>query len=188
MNMANPSSKITLQETSVMGPALAVLDNKLYLGWTGTDTRLNTLLSTDGKNFGGKQTLSETSFQSPALIAFAGKLRLGWTGTDQRLNIAMVDGCGKVTLNETSAVGPAFAVAGNRLILGWTGTNGHLNWNSSSDGATFPAQSKVTSSETSSQAPALLAEPQANVLIYWTGTNAQLNFMVAEGAAVAKSA
>jgi hypothetical protein len=62
--------KVTLSDTSVRAPALAVMGGqRLALAWTGTDnpSHLNVMTSTDGRSFGGKVILGETSIDGPGL-------------------------------------------------------------------------------------------------------------------------
>ena len=94
-------------------------------------TRLNTLSSRDGEEFGGKRTWPARSLRqetetpaaarprprppdrvlSPALAWLGEDLHLGWTGTDRRLNVEPGPGQegeqGHEILDETSPHGPA---------------------------------------------------------------------------------
>ena len=142
---ASITSKVTLSETSVDGPALASIIPGLpndtttsVLGWTGTDAahHLNVETSSDGLHFGHKMTLHETSPFRPAvtLLTQTGPFSIAWTGTDANhsLNVEW-DVLGnhptKLTLfNENSFTAPALLQGesgpnNNLLFLAWTGTD-----------------------------------------------------------------
>jgi len=182
----NFGDKVTLEETSNAAPALVTaalvdlpLPGRLYLGWTGTDGRLNVMSSLDGVNFESKVTLEDTSNVAPVLKDFTGRLYIAWTGTDGRLNVmSSSDGVnfgGKVTLGETSFAAPALEVFSSRFNIAWTGTDGRLNIMSSLDGVNFG--DKATLAETSIAAPALsrFRSLVGGGYIAWTGTDKRLN-------------
>lgn len=135
----NFGSKITLGETSFTSPALAqefayrgVYSDMLFLAWTGTDRRLNSMVSLDGMAFGSKITVEEFSNAAPGLGSYSyGGLPLAWTGTDSRLNFVRYFGSsGKVTFNDTSIAAPALVTYYyDRYFIAWTGTDSehHLN-------------------------------------------------------------
>lgn len=170
--------KVTLGDTSPKSPALASLNNLLYIGWKGDgNDHLNVMCSADGHTFGGKFTSPETSPQAPALCAHNGMLFIGWKGDgNDHLNVARVSLSGtsvtgfsnKATLGDTSPVSPALASLNGRLYIAWKGDgNDNLNVMYSTDnGATFG--NKYTSPETSPQAPGLCVEG-GNLYITWKG-------------------
>jgi hypothetical protein len=87
--------KITFDETSNVGPSLAVFNNKLYLGWLGQDNLLNWMSSSDGQGFGNKVTSTEGSSVAPALAATNDYLYITWSGgggTDL-LNVMPIADC-----------------------------------------------------------------------------------------------
>jgi len=90
----NNSTHIT--SSSYPGPVLAVYNEQLHIVWTGGDTRLNVMTSTDGGrsfNPSTKQTLKNSSSTAPALAFFRGVPILAWSqfGKD-RLNILSASG------------------------------------------------------------------------------------------------
>jgi len=142
---ASITSKVTLPETSIDGPALASIlpaapteTTKSVLGWTGTDAahHLNVETSSDGLHFGNKRVLNETSPFHPAvtLLSQTGPVSIAWTGSDANhsLNVEW-DVLGnhptKLTLrDESSLAAPGLLQgesdpAGNVLFLAWTGVD-----------------------------------------------------------------
>jgi hypothetical protein len=133
------TSKITLPELSIDGPALYTSKPapgepgtglNAVIAWTGTDHRLNLLTSSDGTHYGNKLTLNETSFARPAVVGgWAGAIAIAWTGTDANhsLNV-MFDVRSahptKVTLrHENSMMAPSLEQGGGGVLLAWTGTD-----------------------------------------------------------------
>ena len=180
--VGNVVSQVILGESAVDGPALAASTTALYLGWTGTDQRLN--VSPNAVNFTGKTTLEERSLVGPAL-AFApiggGRLFMAWAGTDARLNVmSSLDARSfayKITLEERSSLTPSLTVAsigGGRLFLAWTGTDGRLNVMSSLDGVNFGY--KMVLEDRSNAGPTLCT---VGSLLYlgFTGTDGRLNLL-----------
>ncbi len=160
------------EERSHFGPAVAMFEAEIYVGWTGTDSHLNVVTG----QF--KTILGERSAFGPAIAEFGGRLYLAWTGTDEQRHLNVMsssDGVhfrNKITLGETSSGRPAIAEFGGRLYLAWTGTDEqrHLNLISSSDGVSF--SNKVTLSESASAGPAI-AEFGGRLYLAWTGTDEQ---------------
>lgn len=179
------TGKVTLGDTSPQNPALAALNNVLYIAWKGDGNDfLNVMGSPDAQHFTGKFTSRETSPVAPALCAHNGMLFIAWKGDgNDNLNVAQVNVAGpavsgfsnKVTLGDTSPRSPAIASFGGNLFLAWKG-DGNNNLNlmySSNNGATFG--NKYTSPETSVQGPCLCVEGN-NLFIGWKGAgNDNLN-------------
>ena len=69
------------------GPAPAAVGDEIGLAWTGTDRRLNLLITPD-RRLGALSVSDQTSSWGPALCTIDGQWVLGWTGTDHRPNIA----------------------------------------------------------------------------------------------------
>ena len=85
--------KILVPELSPGSPALASLNNRLYLAWRGDgNTHLSVMDSADnGITFGNKFISPETSPQAPALCAHNGNLFIGWKGDgNDTLSVAKV--------------------------------------------------------------------------------------------------
>jgi hypothetical protein len=148
------SHKITLNESSIDGPALAsILDNFegihfiTAIGWTGTDAlhHLNLIWSSDDPangvtHFARKVTLHETSFVRPAVVVTASGIGLtfiAWTGTDpaHTLNVMSIGTATgtvvrKVTLwGETSIGAPSLIEWKSGVALAWTGTDANHSLN-----------------------------------------------------------
>src|SRR4051812_47983668 len=70
--------KVSLSDTSLSPPALALFRDKVFITWRGLDNHLNVMSSWDGRNFLGKVTLQEISYSAPALAYFRGRLFIGW--------------------------------------------------------------------------------------------------------------
>jgi hypothetical protein len=130
-------AKVTLDETSEAGPALASHLGRLLLAWKGSgNDNLNIAISPDGGlSFVGKATLDEESECAPSLGMHDGRLFVAWKGSgNDNLNIARVvlfgntaGGFGieglenKVTLADTSEAAPAIASHGGLLVYAWQG-------------------------------------------------------------------
>jgi hypothetical protein len=194
------NNKVTLTDTSKVGPTLASFNGRLYLGWTGLDGHLNVESSANGMTFSNKVTLGETSLLtfgtqtqtlSPALASFDGKLYIAWTGNVTTLNVeSSTDGMtfsNKVTLpeTETSHAAPALTVENaashgqpTSLVLGFTSVGSELiNTQVSTDGRTFSG--KMTSTQTGFEGLALVSPSRGMLDVAWTSTTnlRQLNFM-----------
>jgi hypothetical protein len=179
--------KVTLEETTEAGPALASCEGRLFLAWKGAgNDNLNLTLSSDGSSFGGKHTFEDSSDRGPALAEHGGRLFMAWKGSgNENLNVARIQlwsdsqgGFGvegidqKVTLDDTTEQSPGLATAADRLLLAWKGAgNDQLNAIYSEDGGgSFVG--KVTYDDASDMGPALAA----GGAIGWKGSgNENLN-------------
>jgi hypothetical protein len=195
-------SSVTLEEKSSTGFALAAGGGQVMLAWTGSDYRLNTMWSTDGRTFGDKQTLrhrsSKTTYSgtsgpngssttkteplAPALAVLPGGRRfLAWTGTNGSVNVMAADadaGAGHAVLSQRSAHPPALAAWGNELAFAWTGTDRHINvsW---TEGGTVVERAQ-TLDQTSGHGPAL-APIGGEMALAWTGSDRRINVLVSQG-------
>lgn len=145
---------VIVPEKSSASCALASQGDWLCLAWTGTDTRLNTIWSQDGRHFTGKQRLDHRSYRtettstsanvstsgssssttqtvclSPGLAWASTGTCLAWTGTDRRLNLWNLHGgpSAHIILPEKSAYAPRVAATGPQISVAWTGTDRRLN-------------------------------------------------------------
>jgi hypothetical protein len=119
-------SKVTFGDTGMSG-ALAVLNDRLYFAWVGTDPQhlLNVMSSNDGVNFSNKCTLNEMSTAIRggyvSMTAGGGYLYMAWTGTDRRVNVLRsTDGVtwtNKVTFTEKG--NPSLTYGGGKVHLVW---------------------------------------------------------------------
>ena len=174
--------KIILIEKSNVSPVFTMINDLLYLGWTGTDGQLNIISSSDGITWNNKGTLSQTSKVGPGLVTMGNTVYFAWTGTDGYLNVvSSVKVRGdvwawdqKVTLSEKSSVAPALTAMNGTLYLGWTGSDSRLNVLSSTNGKDWG--NKVTLSEKSNVAPALTAM-NGTLYLGWTGRDSRLNLL-----------
>jgi hypothetical protein len=178
------AGKNVLGDTAVGPPAVADLQNRVILGWAGTDVnhRLNVMSSSERSVWTNKVTLGDTSPVGVSLCVFNNLLFMAWSGTgNQQLNVMSssngLQWSNKVTLNETSSRRPVLTAHGGRLVLGWVGTDSQrrLNILSSPNGQNWV--DKRTLSDTSIDAPAL-ASFQSRLYIGWTGTNTAQNLNV----------
>lgn len=182
--------KVTLGEMSSLSPSLALgPSNRMYLGWTGTDTHLNLLSTTNGASFDTKVTLGDTSNLAPTLAGTSSLLYFAWVGTDGHLNAFRSTSsslAGAIRMGETTGGTPAvpllqtsnlpvgLTVGNNRVFIAWTGTDGRLNVMSALTGATsFDSSTKVTLGETSGAAPVLLYTTR--LYLAWLGGDGRLN-------------
>jgi len=80
-NPASLASPVVLSETSPAGPALASLNGKLYLAWTGVgNNQLNIAsLTASGATLSGPHISPQTSQDGPSLCTMNGDLYLAWT-------------------------------------------------------------------------------------------------------------
>jgi hypothetical protein len=180
----NDSSKNIIADTAVYAPGAAQWNDRLYIGWAGTDSqhRLNVMASSAEGVYTDKVTLGDTSPVGISLCVFNGRLYMAWSGTGNRqLNVmSSQDGVhwgNKVTLGETSFARPVLAAHGSQLVLGWTGTDSarRLNVLCSPDGVHWG--NKHTLGDTSIDAPAL-ASFKGRLYLGWTGTNSGRNLNV----------
>lgn len=180
------TGKVTLQESSIDGPALAFGNGRLFVAWTGTDGAhsLNVIGSNDGQAFDNKVTLAEHSNRGPALAFGNGKLFLAWTEPNGQLSVTSSANAqqfgNKVTLADTSDSGPGLTFDNGVLFLLWRGTDAKhsLNVIQSADGTNFGG--KVTLDETSDFHPALGNSGQLQLA--WTGRDPAMHLNLRSGA------
>ena len=167
------SSKITF-ESSTEQPALALGLNRLFIGWTGADRRLNILVEPDNR----KTTLQREKSNDcgPALACDSQRLYLAWQGTDNRLNVvSSSDGQifqNKVILNERSPndATPGLAFGNGFLYLAWIGKDHRLNLLASRDGVNWLPNTKLTLNETSGDNnTAALSFANSRLYLAWVG-------------------
>jgi hypothetical protein len=166
-----------LGEHTTDPPALAGRGRDMWVGWTGTDRRLN-LRSIEGGHWGQKWTLDETSAYAPAVCASATELALAWTGTDRHLNVMVTRGGqwgAPVRLEETSSDPPALCPRGDRFALAWTGADRRINVLAFGPDGASPAEQLDA---TSPHAPSLCPLGDATTLAAWTGSDRRLNLAI----------
>ncbi len=190
------SDKVSVDESSDLGPALAVLRGRVFLAWRGkANHRLNIMQSSDGFSWRTKVVLDDTTMARPALAANSGRLFLTWTEKPYlapmpdsvRKNVTLpagpirlrrsrdgIDWGSSVRIDGQSKLSPVLTSLDDRLFLAWTSTDrGHLMLTRSDDGIDWT--SKIRLRESSGRAPALSAANGA-LAIAWTGSgNQQLN-------------
>lgn len=199
-SLAGPYNKCMLGETTIAAPALASIDDdRLIVGWTGTDDdhSLNVAKSAAnfesdhrGLHFVGKKQLGETSDHGPAVACGDGRLFLAWTGTDDKHRLNLMQSAdatrftGKVTFEQTSTCGPALAFFRGRLYIAWVGTDEEhrLNIAYTTDYRTL--RGKKTLNESSHDGPSL-AVVKNRLYLLWRGTDRghELNLMSSAGGA-----
>lgn len=180
-----PYFKLTLSDTSPVGPAIINFQGVLFLAYAaGSDFNnfLYILISTDnGLTYSNLFWTTEKSTESPALAADDTNVYLAWKGDgNDNLNVARIifdDETGTITgfsnktvLKETSACRPSIASLNNILYIAWNGDgNNKLNVAMSTDsGVSFI--NKFVSTETSDQGPSIAAH-DGNLMISWKGVN-----------------
>jgi hypothetical protein len=164
-------NKITFGRSSEV-PALAFDASHLFVGWTGTDNRVNVMRAPNPSIV----TFEKSNDDGPALAFGNGRVFVAWEGTDNRLNVmSSADGqtfANKVTLGETSKdnAAPGLAVVDGRVYLSWIGTDNRINILSSADGMNWGA--KLTLGETSGDdATPALAGGNGRLFLAWAGTD-----------------
>jgi len=185
---------VTLREKSSAAPALTSWQGRLYVAWTGTDTRLNVMSTPDGRSFSDKIRLDEKSYRtessssmgpggssttdyiclSPALAGSASGVNLAWTGSDGHLNVQLARSAGSpahLRLLETSRVAPSLAALGGGIALAWTGSDRHVNLLVSRGGSFSGA---VRLDETSTHSPAVCTH-LGRLFLAGTGSDGRLN-------------
>ncbi len=195
-------AKMTLNETSIDGPAIAWEYPGAVIAWTGTDAQhhINLMTSADGLHYSNKRILPETSLWRPAITYFAslrgapyGAILLAWTGTDARhsLNFESISTpdykvTQKITFwGETSFTAPAIGLIGgdvnSDIYLAWAGTDKAHTLNIIHR-TTYPAtQEKRTLWGWSSLSRPNLFSDLSNdskgaLILSWTGVNNRLYF------------
>lgn len=190
---------VTVPERGGSSCTLETHDGHLCLAWTGTDRRLNTLWSVDGRSFGGKATLDHRSSRTeshgnnstsvipmpPTLAPTDAGLLLSWTGTDRRLNVLNLHGGHEthMIVNQRSSRPPALTAHKDDVVLAWTGTDRRLNIAYRNLDGSFGAPGQLAA--TSSRAPSV-CHAGRDLMVAWTGTDRHLNLVrVSQGAPVA---
>jgi hypothetical protein len=184
------TGRVLLDALSEAGPALAAgLGGRMFVAWTGMDTRLNLASSRNGRTMTEKIVLDDRSPRGPALAADDGLLYLGWVGVDGRLNVGrtaalaagftrmgeVVGGNPAWGLAATTEAAPALAVGGGRVVLAFRGADQRIGLMWAATGATaFAERDRVTLAEQTLGAPAL-AFVEGRLLLSWTGTDRRLN-------------
>jgi subtilisin family serine protease len=176
MNPFNPSSKITLSETSDTSPSITAFNNSIWIAWKGSgNDNLNVMDVFVPIN---KIILSETSDAFPGVAPNPGGLRIAWKGSgNDNLNVMndpdQIPPGLKTILNETSDSSPSIASIGDFLFIAWKGSgNDNLNVMD-----VFDPNNKKVLSDTSSHSPSIAAQ-EGTLFIAWKGSgNDNLNVM-----------
>lgn len=183
--------KGTLDDTSTVGPGLAVNAGERMLAWKGAgNDNLNLrLIGAQGPPSSGfaKATFGDASDRRPAIASHRTELFIAWKGSgNENLNVARVEIGGghigdqlvdKVILGDTSTQGPSLVSHAHGLVLAWKGSgNDNLNVMFSDNGASF--RDKTTFQDASDCAPAL-AVHNGRLFIAWKGSGNE-NLNVAE--------
>ncbi len=155
------ADQTVLREQSASHIAIASINDRLYIAWTGIDdtSTLNLAYSLDGRNFpdNQKMTLQESSGAAPSLTTYKGELVLLWSnGGTQRIEILHSPQTSKARRynlgnNETRGTVTGFNFM-DSLAVAWRGEDEHNRPNIiiSPDGKNFPQNSKKILKEDSS--------------------------------------
>ena len=129
-------NKVTLNASSLSGPALAVFNNRIYLVWKSKPREgsyLNIMSSVDGITWENEQRVMGRAHSGPALATLGTMLFIAWNGLDDyRLNLkSSRDGVSfenQVALQETTDARPGLCAYGRHLYLAWKerGRNGEI--------------------------------------------------------------
>lgn len=168
-----PSNESNDWEIVAVPPTLAATEDRLLLGWSDTDRRLNILNLHGGAD--SHVVLGDRSYWPPALTTVNGKLALSWT-SKRRLYLAY-RGVGvlgtPIDLGQNSDRGPAIHPYGSGLVFAWIGGDRRLKLMRSTGGG---FGSPVTLTEKSSQPPAICVH-RDRVIVSWLGTNRRVNIV-----------
>jgi hypothetical protein len=170
-------------DSSPCGPALGVLNGRVYLAYRGMNNGLYVVDGADDPQSTAHRVEQETTEYSPALTGYAGRLYLAWIGTDseRRINIlSSTDGNrwdNKWTFDEYPAIGLALLGAEPaRLYVAGTDALGYLHLgtldvtdlNSANPSGHF--RRKITFPSTSFAAPGLCATTnEYDLIMAWVG-------------------
>ncbi len=195
-------AKVTLNETSIDGPAIAWQYPGAIIAWTGVDAQhhINLMTSVDGLHYSNKRILPETSLWRPAVTYFAslrgapyGAILLAWTGTDAHhtLNFESISTpdykvTKKITFwGETSFTAPAIGLIGSDvnsdIYIAWAGTDKAHTLNVIHRTTAAATQEKRTLWGWSSISRPNLFSDLSNdskgaLILSWTGVNNRLHF------------
>ena len=110
--------------------AIEFFGERLYQSLRGTDNRIYTRYSYDGKNWSGWDEDGGTTYDAPALAAFGGKLYQSHRGTDNRIYTRYsYDGANWSGWDEdggTTYDAPALAAFGGKLYQSHRGTDNRI--------------------------------------------------------------
>jgi hypothetical protein len=186
--------KVVLPDTTDGTIALAVHNDRLWLGWIGqNNNQLNVMggeTTPHSVNFDQrlKQVMGDISPVGCALHSFNGRLWIGWTGQNNlQLNVmGSINGNDfdtgtKQVMGDTSESAPALAAFSNRLWISWQGLQNHqLNVMGSVNGNDFDSNTKQVMGDRSQRSPALGPFVGGGLCMCWTGTDDQINLMTSK--------
>jgi len=141
-------------QSEASSPALAVVRDRLLLGWHGTDNKLQLMSTGNGLHWSPKNLPTLYTASGPALAAFQSRVVMAWEGApDHRLNVALGDSI--LRLPYKTDAKPCLHVHEGRLYLAWRGADGEhrLHISSSRDGRVWT--SPIVLRESSIGGPAL---------------------------------
>jgi hypothetical protein len=180
------SNKRTISETSHRRcpPAIAYLNDRLYLAWTGRDRKNHINITSftvadDGELAEyAKVTLDEESTDEagPALLGANDLLYLVWQGRDDHINVVESkngkDFQNKRTLKEKSphTATPGITFGDGFLYISWIGHDDRLNIDSSTDGLTWSNKTTLNEKSTSTGVSGL-AYGNNTLFLDWSGTD-----------------
>jgi hypothetical protein len=180
---------------SLAGPALALLNNKLFVAWADRDTHaLNVAHGMEVNETHQYVVGAETTFTAPALAEHNGRLYIAWAGEDggHHLNvrasndgITWPDSDKRTIWTDFTNVGPSLVSYLNRLYLVYTGTDSHIYLIPSDNGLDFIPDDRIRLVQTASDAPAASARTTQNgdpqFFLAWTGGGNRINYLECEG-------
>lgn len=174
--------------SSDTSPAIASLDNELYIVWTGRDQQIYfTIYNNKGQGIVSPLNGLQSNY-NPAIAYFKNRLYIVWIGTrDHQLNIAAYTLNQKnipqmtmqqIPLQQFSYSSPAIAYFKNQLYIAWIGTDDQLNLALYAPHTQMIMQSNLSPAQyaLNGTSPALAAT-SSQLYIAWTGTDNQLNLL-----------
>jgi hypothetical protein len=173
------------------GITVAEFKGRLFIGWNGTDARLNVISSADGLTWDQKLTLTNQNLsdRGPSLAAHGGKLFLAFTGRNDALFLSSLDGLpgsvfspGVASLGQHSKNGPWLVSFSGHLLVSWTGTDKQLNIQEVNP-LTLGPQMVAAIPESSNRGSSIVGVG-SELVLGWTGTDERLNFAPIEECAL----
>jgi hypothetical protein len=168
------ANKLTFERTSEQ-PTLTVDSTHLYLGWTGTDNRLNAFVAPDQI----KNTFDESNEDSgPALSVGFGQVFIVWQDDDNHLHVLTSPPAPNISFQNRQNLGeslggdvtPGLAFGQGRMYLAFIDDDEQIHIRSSVDGVTWTPSIRANEKSGTDGTPAL-AFGNGRLYLAWAGTD-----------------
>jgi len=174
--MSDWTAPLVTKFVSSHGPALAALDNKLYMSWkgAGNDERIWFTIINGSPWYVAKQAPGVWTSDGPAMAPYMNKIFMAWKGMGDDGRIWHTTFNGAMWAAQTPVPGaltscrPAVAVYDGKLFLAWKGAgNDGRCWYTTFDGTKWAAQ-KLIPGVCTSHSPSMAAG-KGKLLLVWKG-------------------